>query len=155
MRPFWNVQLALLFLTAGLVLAACGDSAPSSTGISGSPTYPTAISGTYAATSLTLTEAGGTTDMLAAGAAISMVLTPGGGTTGTMTVPAAYSESGEEELVSLIGTYTYDPSTGVATFSHAGDTFLRDTEWHAKGTKLNGTFDGGSYTLAATLDSGT
>ena len=145
---------ALTALAICLLLAGCGDGAPSSTGISGSPTYPTAINGTYSATSLALTQASGTTDMLAAGAAVSLVLTPGGKTTGSMTVPAAYSESGEEEILSLNGTYTYDAATGVATLSHAADTFLRDATWQAKGTKLTGTFDGGTYTLTVVLDSG-
>jgi hypothetical protein len=104
---------------------------------------------------VTLTEAGGSADLIAEGAAISLVLTPGGATTGTMTVPAAYSESGEEEILSLNGTYTYDATTGIATFAHAADTFIRDTEWHAKGTRLTGTFDGGIYSIAVTLESGT
>lgn len=136
------------------LIAACGDGDPSTTGISGGSAYPETIDGTYSATTVTLTETSGGTDLLAEGVVISLVLTPGGATTGTMTVPAAYSESGEEEILSLLGTYTYDATTGVAGFAHAADTFIRDTEWHAKGTRLTGTFDGGTYSITATLESG-
>ena len=141
-------------LSCVALVAACGEGGSSTTGISGGSAYPATIDGTYSATIVTLTEAGGSTDLIAEGAAISLVLTPGGATTGTMTVPAAYSESGEEEILSLAGTYTYDDATGIATFAHAADTFIRDTEWHAKGTRLTGTFDGGTYSISATLESG-
>ncbi len=142
--------LALLLLQV-----ACGDGGPTTTGISGGTSYPATIDGTYRASTLTLTEAGGNTDLVAEGVAITLVLTPAGATTGTMTVPAAYSESGEEEILSLLGTYNYDATTGIATFTHAADTFLRDTTLHAKGTQLTGTFDGGTYTITVTLESGT
>jgi len=144
---------SFLASAAMLLLPACGDGS-GTTGIGGGQTFPATVNGTYSATSITLTEVGGTTDLLAEGVIISLVLTPGGLTTGSMTIPDAYSESGEEEILSLAGTYTYDPSTGVATFAHASDTFIRDTEWHAKGTELTGTFDGGTYTITVTLESG-
>lgn len=142
-------------LSCVVLVAACGEGGPTTTGISGGSSYPATVDGTYSATVVTLTEAGGSTDLLAEGVVISLVLTPGGATTGTMTVPAAYSESGEEEILSLNGTYTYDATTGIVTLAHAADTFLRDTTWHAKGTQLKGTFDGGTYTLTVTLESGT
>ena len=150
-------MLSRLFIALSCValIAACGDGGSSTTGISGGSSYPATVDGTYSATVVTLTEAGGSTDLLAEGVVISLVLTPGGATTGTMTVPAAYSESGEEEILSLNGTYTYDATTGIVTLAHAADTFLRDTTWHAKGTQLKGIFDGGIYTLTVTLESGT
>ena len=150
-------MLSRLFIALSCValIAACGDGGSSTTGISGGSSYPATVDGTYSATVVTLTEAGGSTDLLAEGVVISLVLTPGGATTGTMTVPAAYSEAGEEEILSLNGTYTYDATTGIVTLAHAADTFLRDTTWHAKGTQLKGTFDGGTYTLTVTLESGT
>ena len=150
-------MLSRLFIALSCValIAACGDGGSSTTGISGGSSYPATVDGTYSATVVTLTEVGGSTDLLAEGVVISLVLTPGGATTGTMTVPAAYSESGEEEILSLNGTYTYDATTGIVTLAHAADTFLRDTTWHAKGTQLKGTFDGGTYTLTVTLESGT
>ena len=141
-------------LSCVALVAACGEGGSSTTGISGGSAYPATIDGTYSATTVTLTEASGGTDLLAEGVVIALVLTPGGATTGTMTVPAAYSESGEEEILSLLGTYTYDATTGVAGFAHAADTFIRDTEWHAKGTRLTGTFDGGTYSINATLEGG-
>ena len=150
-------MLSRLFIALSCValIAACGDGGSSTPGISGGSSYPATVDGTSSATVVTLTEAGGSTDLLAEGVVISLVLTPGGATTGTMTVPAAYSESGEEEILSLNGTYTYDATTGIVTLAHAADTFLRDTTWHAKGTQLKGTFDGGTYTLTVTLESGT
>jgi hypothetical protein len=144
----------LVVLACVGLAAACGEGGSSTTGISGGSSYPASVEGTYSATTVTLAEAGGSTDLLAEGVVISLVLTAGGTTTGSMTVPAAYSESGEEEILSLNGTYTYDATTGIATLAHAADTFLRDTTWHAKGTQLKGTFDGGTYTLTVTLDRG-
>jgi hypothetical protein len=148
-HPLLTVSLACL------AVIGCGDGTPSTTGVSGNPSYPATVNGTYQATTLTLTEASGDTDMLAEGVVISLVLTPAGATTGSMTVPAAYSESGEEEILSLIGTYAYNAKTGIVTLAHPADTFLRDVTWHAKETRLNGTFKGASYTLTATLESGT
>jgi len=146
----------LVALSCFALFAACSESSTVTTGIiGGGSTYPATVSGTYSATEVTLTEAGGTTDLLAEGVVISLVLTPGGLTTGSITIPDTYSESGEEEILSLVGTYTYDPATGVAIFTQVADTFIRDTEWHAKGTQLTGTFDGGTYTLDVTLESGT
>lgn len=136
-----------------LVLAACGDGGSHMTGISGGGgSFPEAVDGTYSATSLSLAQAGDTTDLLAEGVTITLTLTPAGATTGSMTVPASYSESGEEEILSLLGTYTYDAATGIVVLSHAADTFLRDTDLHAKGTELTGTFDGTTYTISITLD---
>ena len=146
---------SLVALSCVALLAACSESSTVTTGIIGGSTYPATVSGTYSATEVTLAEAGGTTDLLPEGVIISIVLTPGGLTTGSMTIPDTYSESGEEEILSLVGTYSYDPDTGIAIFTHAADTFIRDTEWHAKGTQLTGTFDGPTYTLDVTLESGT
>ena len=143
--------LTMAFLVAAL---GCGDGGSGTTGISGGPTIPETVDGTYNATALTLTEPGGTTDLLAEGVAIALTLTPAGATTGSMTVPADFSESGEDEVVSLLGTYTYDPDTGIVILAHAADTFLRETTLHAKGTELTGTFDGGTYTITMKLDSG-
>ena len=149
-----NLLRLFVALTCVALVAACGEGDSSTTGISGGSAYPATVDGTYSATTVTLTEAGASTDLLAEGVVIAIVLAPGGTTTGTMTVPAAYSESGEEEILALNGTYTYDATTGVAAFAHPADTFIRDTEWHAKGTRLTGTFDGGTYSIKATLESG-
>lgn len=138
------------------LLAACGDGGSGLTGISGGgASYPESVDGTYSATSLSLAQGADTTDLLAEGVTITLTLTPAGATTGSMTVPAAYSESGEEEILSLLGTYTYDAATGIVLLSHAADTFLRDTPLHAKGTELTGTFDGTTYTISIILDSST
>jgi len=71
-----------------------------------------------------------------------------------MVIPAAYSESGTEETLSLDGTYTYDAGTGAVAFTHDADTFLRDMTWKAAGTTISGTIDLGSATLTATLARG-
>ncbi len=155
MMSLSSLTRSLLASGSILLLAACSESTSPTTGIIGGSGFPASVSGTYSATTVTLTEASGTTDLLAEGVIISMVLTPGGLTTGSLTVPDTYSESGEEEILSLVGTYSYDADTGIAIFTHASDTFLRDTEWHAKGTQLTGTFDGGTYTITVVLESGT
>ena len=142
-------------VAVGLALAACSDSTHSPTGINASSAPPATVDGPYQATTLTVKEGNSTTDLIAGGAEVSIVLTSSGTTTGTMVVPAAYSESGTEETLSLDGTYTYDAGSGVVTFTHDADTFLRDMTWEASGKELHGTLavDVGS-TLTATLERG-
>ncbi|TFG45961.1 MAG: hypothetical protein E4H41_03635 [Gemmatimonadales bacterium] len=134
-----------------LLIAACGDGGPSTTGVSGNPAHPATVSGTYSATTLLATEPTGSTDLIAEGATISIVLTPSGTTTGSMVVPASFSESGEEEILALDGTYSYNAETGIVTFDHVADTFIRDTSWEVDGDELRGVFAGVGFTLTATL----
>lgn len=124
-----------------LVCAGCGDDGTTSD----SPV------GSYHATELTATSSSGTTDLLAAGAELTMVLSSQGTTTGTLVIPAAFSESGNEETVSLAGNYDYDAATGVVTFTQSGDTFVRDMTWILTGDELHGELTSAGTTIAATL----
>ncbi len=137
------VMRGLALPVLGLTLAGCSDSTDP----------PASVSGNYVATELTVTDGGGATDLLAAGAEVTIVLTATGTTTGTMVVPAAYSESGLDETYSLAGTYLYDANAGTVTFDQAADTFLRDMTWEVSGSELHGTLvvEVGT-TLTATLE---
>jgi hypothetical protein len=110
------------------------------------------IAGTYQAAELTITDATGSTDLLAAGAELTIVLSAAGTTTGTFVVPAAYSEEGVDETLSLAGSYEYDPASETATFEHEADTFIRDVTWELEDGDLHGVFSSGGATLTATLE---
>ena len=83
------------------------------------------VSGSYEATTLAITPEGeATIDALAEGASILLELREDGTTSGTLRIPGSLSESGEEEVSDLDGTYTVlDRSV---TLEHEADTFLRD-----------------------------
>ncbi len=130
-------------ISAVLMLACLACS--SDNGPSGSP------EGTWTATELTATIDGDETDLLAAGAELTVTLTAAGTTTGTLVVPGAFTESGTEETFDLAGTYDYDAATGTVTFDHAGDTFIRDTDWTLNGNQLHGEFVSGTTSVSATL----
>jgi hypothetical protein len=154
MRPFLVTRSLLTALAIGLVVGGCSDSTPSSTGIDASSAPPVTVDGLYHATKLAVNEGSSTTDLIAGGAQVAIVLTSSGTTTGAMVIPAAYSESGTEETLSLDGTYTYDAGTGTVTFAHVADTFLRDMAWKAGGKELHGTLVNARSTLTATLQRG-
>lgn len=131
-------------LSTVLIAAAFGCSSDDGDGAPGPE-------GSYAATALTLSAGGGDTNLLAEGAELNMVLTSSGTTSGTLVVPAAYTESGTEESFSLIGTYTYNASTGDVTFDQAADTFVRDATWTLDGNELHGEFVSSGSTIEAVL----
>ncbi len=133
-----SLPLALAF---GLAVGACSDST--------SPNDD--VRGTYDAVVLRLTSGVETTDLLAAGAALSIELKTDGTTTGALVIPAEYTESGDEETVSLAGTYTYDQAEGTVTFDMAGDTFVRDITWEVVDNQLQGAFTGVDFMLTAVL----
>jgi hypothetical protein len=130
---------AILFLAGLTTTVACSDDGPEGP------------EGTYAATELILSEDGDETDLLAAGTELTITLTAAGTTTGTLVVPAEFTESGTEETFSLEGTYDYDEDTGVVTFDHDADTFIRDTDWTLDGDELQGSFVDGTTSVTATL----
>ena len=133
---------AATLLFALVAVAACDDN-----------TNPTdGIAGTYQAAELTIADESGSIDLLAAGAELSIVLTAAGATSGTFVIPAAYSESGLEETLSLAGTYEYDAAAQSATFDHEADTFIRDVAWELEGGNLHAAFTSGGSTLTATLE---
>ena len=110
------------------------------------------IAGTWEATELTLTVDDETTDLLAEGAELRLVLTDGGATSGTFFVPGAFTESGEDETLSLAGTYMYDANERTASFDHVADTFIRDVVWAFDGDELRSTFQEASGGIRATLE---
>jgi hypothetical protein len=99
---------------AAVLVAACGDS-----------TAPTmaSVAGSYTATTFTVTETGGTTNVLAAGGSISLTLAAAGTTGGRLFVPGG-GEGGGDFDEALTGTWTLQDST--VTLDHDADTFLRD-----------------------------
>ncbi len=110
------------------------------------------IAGTWEATELTLTVDDETTDLLAEGAELRLVLTDGGATSGTFFVPGAFTESGDDETLSLAGTYTYDANERTATFEHVADTFIRDVGWALDGDELHSAFPDATGGIRATLE---
>jgi hypothetical protein len=132
----------VLFLATLAGTMACSDDA----GL-----QPTAV-GVYTATAFSASVDGDETDLLQAGAQLTITLTETGTTTGTLVVPAAFTESGTEETFSLEGTYDYDSATGIVTFDHPADTFIRDVDWTLNGTELHGEFVNGTTSISATLE---
>lgn len=137
MRVFLSV-LAGVFL----VSAACGES---STGPS-----PADVAGSYEATTLTVTDGGSTIDALADGASITVTLDGDGTTAGTFVVPASMSESGEEEVLDLQGTWTLEGRN--VSLDHGADTFLRDMTLRAGDGRLEGEETFGSETVRVVLE---
>jgi hypothetical protein len=122
-------------LAVGLVLAmgalACGDDDPTG------PSFET-IAGTYAATTLTVTEDGETLDLLEDNDnVVAVTLTSSGTTTGEIFLEGLEDDGGDVDL-DLTGTYTLDGST--VRFTHGADTFLRDIDFTVTGDRLTGTW---------------
>ncbi len=136
--PFRLIAVALFALAP----AACNSESGPENG----------IAGTWEATELTLTIDGQDADLLGEGGELVLVLTDAGTTTGTFTVPGAYTESGEDETQSLVGTYAYDEDTDRVTFGHDADTFIRDVLWTVDGDEMRGVFTGGDASISATLE---
>jgi hypothetical protein len=137
MRVFLSV-LAGMFLLA----SACDDS----------PTGPTTadVAGSYEATTLTVTDGGTTTDALAEGASIAVTLDGDGTTSGTFVVPGSMSESGEEEVLDLEGSWTLEGRN--VSLDHEADTFLRDMTFEVGDGRLEGEETFGSETVRVVLE---
>jgi hypothetical protein len=86
------------------------------------PTGPEPLTGTYVATTMMITPAGGeTVDLLADGASLTIVFGSGYTMTGTLSMP-------DEELdESMDGTYLRRRNT--LEFVQTADTFVRDLTW--------------------------
>jgi hypothetical protein len=113
-------------VAAAVLLAACSDS-----------TAPTmsSVAGSYSATSFSVTEGGGTTNILAAGGSITLTLTAAGVTSGRLFVPGGAEDGGDFDEA-LTGTWTLQDST--VTLEHDADTFLRDMSFTVRGQQLVG-----------------
>jgi hypothetical protein len=118
-------RFSLLLASWLLLLAACGEN----------PNDPMQeVAGSYTATTLSVTQGSTTFSLLEAGALIEITLTPQGQTAGRFVTPAEFSESGKIEEDNLAGTWML---TGARVrFSHAADTYLRDTEFRVEGNTL-------------------
>lgn len=124
---------------AAVLVAACSDS-----------TAPTmaSVAGSYAATTFTVTESGGTTNILAAGGSISLTLAAAGTTSGRLFVPGG-AEGGGDFDEDLTGTWSLQDST--VTLDHDADTFLRDMTFTVRGQQLVGQETFTDVTVAVVL----
>ena len=118
--------LALLF-AAGL--AGCSED-PAGPAIATDVTVAQ-LAGSYEATSTTFVgnDNGTEIDVLALGGYIAIELHQDGTTEGTMFVPEG-NEDGSDYTADLMGTWDLSTS-GVITFDHDADTFIRDVDWLA------------------------
>jgi hypothetical protein len=118
---------------AAVLLAACSNDR---LGVD-----PIVVTGNYSATSATFTPASGDpVNLLTAGFTMTMSLDGQGNTSGSLTIPAAFSESHQDETISMAGTYSYNAVAQTVTFDQAADTFVRDVTWAASTGQLAGTF---------------
>ncbi len=127
-----------------LTLAACSDS-----------TEPgDSIASSYTATTLMVTDAGTPTNALAGGASLHIALSDDGTTSGAIHVPASFSDSGEDEDQSLVGTWTLTSKGTQVTFDFPDvDEFIfDDAPWTIGDSKLTFSWSGeGSDAIQATL----
>lgn len=109
------------------------------------------ISGSYEASTFTLTQDGSTDDLLAQGGSITLTLNADGTTSGRLFVPDG-NEDGSDFDADLAGTWTLNGSR--VSFDHPADTFIRDLSFAVDGSRLTGegTFD--SATLRVVLERG-
>ena len=123
-----SVTLGLAVLFAG-----CGDD-------SFSPTVEN-VSGSYTATTFTVTSPVGTFDLLALGSSVSVTLAPNGTTTGRLVVPGG-GEGGQDLDEDLTGTWTL--SGDMVTFSQSESTLLQGVTFTAGRNRLtaDGSFEG-------------
>jgi hypothetical protein len=131
----------LAALTLSVAFVGCGDD----------PFEPTVenVAGSYEATTLTLTTAEGTVDLLDAGASAEVTLETDGTTSGRLFVPEG-GEGGEDLDEDLEGTWELDGD--IVTFDQTADTFIRDAEFTAEENRLSGeeTFTGATIEVVLT-----
>jgi hypothetical protein len=114
-------------LAIALVLTSCGDDDAFS------PTVEN-VSGSYSASSFTVTSPSGPVDLLATGASVQVTLTSDGATTGRLLLPGDDIEGDHDE--DLIGTWTLEGDT--VTISPRGPSVLRFAEFTAAPDRLTG-----------------
>lgn len=135
------VGRSLAVAVAAVAAAACSDDTASGEGVVGG----------YRATTLTQVENGQRTNVLSQGAKLTMTLAADGTTTGTFIIPAALTESGTPDTLSLAGTYAYDAERQEVTFDQEADTYLRDVTWNVDGRRLTSTFGDGGTSIETVL----
>lgn len=119
---------AVVALMLALALVSCGGEDAFS------PTVES-VTGSYAASALTLTSSVGTTDLLALGSTVAITLDANGTTSGRLFVPGGDDDGGDLD-VDLAGTWTLSGST--VTVSQTADSFIRDVGFTAGPDQLNG-----------------
>jgi hypothetical protein len=124
-----------------LLVLSCGDDAPFT------PT-PESVAGSYQATSLTGTQSGITVNLLSLGASVEMVLNENNTTTGRVFAPGL-DEGGQDLDIDLAGTWTLQGET--VTFSHTGNTFIRDVPFTVGRNRLEGEGTFRTVTVRLTL----
>jgi hypothetical protein len=124
-----------------LTLSCGGDDAPSS------PTVET-VAGNYQASSLTGTQSGITVNLLSLGASVEMVLNEDFTTTGRVFAPGL-EQGGQDLDIDLAGTWTLQGET--VTFSHTGETFIRNVPFTVGRNRLEGEGTFRTVTIRLTL----
>jgi hypothetical protein len=133
--------LKLVPMIVLLTLSCGGDDPPFS------PTVQT-VAGTYRATRLTGTQSGITVNLLSLGASVEMVLNEDGTTTGRVFAPGL-EQGGQDLDIDLAGTWTLQGET--VTFSHSGETFIRDVPFTVGRNRLDGEGTFRTVTIRLTL----
>jgi hypothetical protein len=91
------------------------------------------VAGSYDATTLTVTEAGTSHDVIADGATIHLVLDEDGTTSGHLTIPASDLSDGEAVDADMTGSWTLDGA--VVHITQSADTFVRDLPLTVEGDR--------------------
>jgi hypothetical protein len=111
------------------------------------------MAGTYYASTLTVTDASGTRDILAAGGShITLTLMSNGTVGGSMLLKGG-NKDGSDFAADLAGTWHLTGST--ITFDQTADTFVRDASFTAARGRLAGEYVGTGSTVRVALDIGT
>jgi hypothetical protein len=124
-----------------LTLACGGDDTPSA------PTVES-VAGSYQASSLTGTQSGITVNLLSLGASVEMVLNEDFTTTGRVFAPGL-DQGGQDLDLDLAGTWTLQGET--VTFSHTGETFIRNVPFTVGPNRLQGEGTFRTVTVRLTL----
>ena len=121
---------------------------------SGDAFAPTAqnMAGTYYASTLTFTDAGGTTDILAAGGSHITLTLMGNGTAGGSMLIKGGNEDGSDFAADLAGTWQLAGST--ITFDQTADTFVDDMPFTAQKGRISGQLTTADGTIRVALDTG-
>jgi hypothetical protein len=111
------------------------------------------MAGTYYATSLTVTDAGGMHDILAAGGShIVLTLMTNGTVGGSMLIKGGNSD-GSDFAADMVGTWQL--ARGEITFDQNADTFVRDATFRAGKGSLSAELTTASGTVRVTMAAGT
>jgi len=109
------------------------------------------VAGSYGASSFTVTESGGTTDLLALGTTFDVTLNRNGTTTGILFIPGG-EDDGSDFIADLSGTWSLRGNT--VEFTNDADTFLPDFPFTVDGRTLKGeqNFAGALVRITLTKD---